>query len=64
MTKPETTDFRCGPLTYVERELTISERSELVKIAHETGNADIRRWAIDTLERASVPPLIFRECAA
>ena len=38
-------------------ELTVLQRLRLVEIAHETSDAEVRKWALNTLERASVPPL-------
>lgn len=39
--------------------LSVAERLRLVEIAH-TGTADVRMWALDTLERASVEPILIR----
>jgi len=35
----------------IPEQLTIGQRFELVKIAHETPYHNVRRWALDTLAR-------------
>lgn len=46
--------------TSMERELTVIDRLRLVEIAHETREPQVRKWALDTLERASIPPVMIR----
>ncbi len=43
-----------------EPELTIIQRFALVEIAHQTADSDVRKWAINTLERASVIPVMVK----
>lgn len=48
-----------GHIEIVEKPLSIHEQFRLVEIAHETSNADIRKAALEVLERALHPLMMF-----
>jgi hypothetical protein len=50
-------------LTSIEADLPIGERADMVRIAHETHDPDVKKWALDTLERAS-PPMLLQSVSA
>lgn len=39
-------------------DLTLGQRFALVAIAHGTRDPDVKRWALDTLNRASAAPAV------
>lgn len=60
----DTTTLPSSHFVVMERELSITDRRRLVEIAHEAGaGSDVRKWAIDTLERASLPAIVMKGTA-